>query len=155
MSVTTAVSHTKNFKAKKMKCYFAHPYDLRKSAGKYRIRRLLLDRDVIVVDPFIGEFKILKKHGVKEYYANPKYKAARELWIKDLQQVRDCDMIVAWIPDPSIGCSAELQEAYRYHKFIQIISPILHPSFAYVLTGPNQQYLSIDDFERYRVLRWE
>ena len=155
MSVADTKIHTKKFNVKKMKCYFAHQYDLRKSAGKYRIRKLLLERDIEVVDPFIGEFKILKKHGVSEYYAKPKYEAARELWIKDLQQVRECDMIVAWFPSPSIGCSAELQEAYRHHKFIQIISPLLHPSFAYVLTGPNQQYLSIDDFERYRVYRWE
>ena len=142
--------------SKKLRCYFSHPYEKRHSKKKYRIKKVLEERGVEVIDPFIGEFKILRKHNIEEdYYNNPKFKAAREMWIKDLKQVRECDMIVAWIPEPSIGCSAEIQYAYKKKKFIQIISPIKHPSFAYVLTGANQQFESVKDFENLRIMRWE
>jgi len=138
-----------------LKAYLAHPYDKRKSTSKYKIKKTLEERGVEVVDPFKGEYVILRKHGVKEYYSEPKYKMARELWIKDLQEIKDCDMLVAWVPDDENcrGTCVEIYHAYLHKKFIQIISPARHPSFAYVLTGGNQMFESIEDFVKLRVLR--
>lgn len=135
-------------------CYFAHPYNKRKSKAKYKIKQILKERSVNVIDPFIGEYKLLKEHGVKEYYDDPKYKLAREIWIRDLQKVRECKMLLAWSPEPSLGTAVELFYAYTHHKFIQIISKKKHPLFAYVLTGGNQLFETVDDFEKFNVCRW-
>lgn len=136
-------------------CYFAHPYNKRKSKVKYRIKKILRARNVNVIDPFIGEYKILKEHGVKEYYEDPKYKLAREIWIRDLQKVRECQMLLAWSPEPSLGTAVELFYAYTQKKFVQIISEKKHPLFAYVLTGGNQLFETVDDFDAFNVCRWK
>jgi hypothetical protein len=139
----------------KLKCYFAHPYTEKDTDEKFSIMNILKERGVEVTDPFEVEEDILAKYGVKEYYENPLYKLGRELWINDLKRIRTTDMILAWIPYPTIGVSKELQYAYLYKKFIQIISPIKHPSFAYVLTHGNQQFEDIKAFDRMRVMRWD
>lgn len=138
-----------------IKCYFAHPYNKRKSKDKYKIKKILKERNVDVIDPFIGEFKLLKEHGVDEYYNDPKYKLAREIWIRDLQKVRECEMLLAWSPEPSLGTAVELFYAYTQKKFIQIISAKKHPLFAYVLTGGNQLFETIDEFDKFNVYRWK
>ena len=52
-------------KVRKLKCYFAHPYKLRDDEQKFKIMEILKERGVEVVDPFVGEEKILKEHGVR------------------------------------------------------------------------------------------
>ena len=154
-----------------LKCYFAHPYNKRHTAKKYKIRRALEERKVDVLDPFIGEFKLLRKHNIKEYYEKPDYKVAREMWTKDLAQIRECTMFLCWLPHDSIGTSAELMYALEWQKrmrhqdqelpqierrpyLIQIIAAKKHPLFAYALQFGNQQYETVEDFEKSKVMRW-
>jgi len=59
--------------------------------------------------------------------------------------------LIAWIPEKTIGVPAEVVEAYHKNKYIQIISPIIHPSFA---VYGNQMYLSIDDYIKRRQYKW-
>jgi len=155
----------------KLKCYFAHPYIKKNTTDKYKIKKILEERGIEVIDPFIGEYKILREHGIKEYYETPNYKVARKFWIKDLSTIRECNMFVCWLPHPSIGTSAELMYALEWQKrighqdrdlpqedkrpyLIQIIAAKKHPLFAYSLMYGNQQFESIKDFEVLRVLKW-
>jgi len=146
--------------SKKLKCYLAHPYNCKDSEDKKKIMSILEERRVDVLDPFLAEGNLLKKYGAKEYYSGPyhqkdaQYKLGREIWINDLIRVRKCDMILAWLPYPSIGTAAELFEAFIRGKFIQIISPMKHPLFAYVTCGGNQQFETVHDFDKLRKFRW-
>ena len=141
------------------KCYFAHPYESIGTPEVDEIIKELKSRGVTVIDPFDGENDMmLKKYGRTNYYPNPPYKMAREVWGKDLRQVFDCDMFLIYVPDGtrlSGGCGYEMAHAYFWHKFIQIISHSKHPAFAYVLTGGNQMFDSIEDFKAMRQLRWD
>ena len=152
----------------KVKCYFAHPWSRHNSNGEKRIMSILRSRGVEVINPFDGEDEVLQKYGIEKnsYYYKPIYKLAREIWIKDLKQIESCDMLLVWLPEKSIGTPQEISYAYhvvnRLRKrdgkppiFIQIISSIKHPSFAYYLTGGNQYFSSISAFEHLKPERWE
>ncbi len=148
-----------------MKVYLAHPYLKRKSNKKYRIKKALEERGLEVIDPFIGEFKILRKYNIKEYYESPDFRAAVRMWEKDLKQIRSADLLVIWLPFDSIGTSAELMYGLEFQKrlrhrdterkfLIQIISDKKHPLFAYALKHGNQQFASVKDFEQMKIMRW-
>lgn len=157
-----------------MKCYFAHTWAKRHSKKKYKIKKILEDRGLEVIDPFIGEFRILRKYGFKnneEYWDRPNYKAAREIWVKDLSQIRNSNILLAWVPVTSIGVSAEISYGIEYQTrlryqdkgkppedkrrfLIQIISKKKHPLFAYALQFGNQQFETVKDFEHLHQLRW-
>lgn len=140
----------------KLKVYFAHPYSTRGGKGEAEILDILTDRPLEVINPFDSEDNImLKKYGRTKYYPDPPYKLGRDIWMQDLRQVAKADMLVAWAPDRgSMGTGVEIFHAYQLHKFIQIISAIKHPLFAWVLTGGNQQFVDIADFRRLKPLRW-
>ena len=148
----------KNFKQKFL-CYFAHPYESIGSPEEKLIMDELKSRGVTVVNPFDGEDELmLKKYGRTCYYPDPPYGLAREIWIKDLRQVKDCNMILVYVPDGvrlSGGCGIEMFYAYQQGKFIQIISKSKHPAFAYVLDGHTQMFTSIANWKRKRELRWD
>ena len=148
-----------DWKKKKYKCYFAHPYESRGTPEEAEIIEELKHRLVEVMNPFDGEDSMmLAKFGRTNYYPDPPYKMGREIWAKDLRQVSECDMILVYVPDGkrlSGGCGYELSKAYDQHKFIQIISKSRHPAFAYVLTGANQMFESIKDWKGNRKLRWD
>jgi len=149
----------------------AHPYNKKSTPNKYKIKRILKERGVEVIDPFIGEFKLMREHGIKDYYDKPDYKVAREMWVKDLAQIRDCNMILVWLPHDSIGTAAELMYALEWQKriryqdkelpsderrafLIQIIAAKKHPLFAYALQFGNQQFENVIAFEKMNVMRW-
>jgi len=146
--------------SKKLKAYFAHPWRSKDLPDKQRIIDILESRKVEVIDPFTGENELCEKYGEKDYYPNCNYELGRAIWLKDLQQIRNCDMVVAWIPDNVegrvMGTSYELCYAFMQYpaKFIQIISPLKHPFFAYLISGGNQHFTSIDSFEKLRKEQW-
>lgn len=141
------------------KCYFAHPYESRDSPEEAEIIAELESRGCTVLNPFDGEDELmLEKYGRTNYYPDPPYKLGREIWMKDERQVSESDMILVYVPDGtrlSGGCGIEMRMAYLWHKFIQIISKSRHPAFAYVLTGGNQMFDSIDNWKRNKQLRWK
>ena len=144
---------------KKLKCYFAHAYEARDTPEETLIIEELKSRGVDVINPFDGEDDMmLEKYGrTSGYYPDPPYKMAREIWAQDLRRVAECDMLLVYVEPGkrlSGGCGIEMFHAYQLHKFIQIISSSKHPSFAYVLTGGNQMYESIDNWLRFNKLRW-
>lgn len=166
----------------KLKCYFAHSFELLGSEEEKRIMRILKERRVEIINPFDKEEKLCKKYNVKNYYDGSIYKHAREIWITDLQLIKQSNLVVVYLPENmrAIGTAAELMFALEWQKkkrsfnkhlrkkfglgmmkrkdepfLIQIISPIKHPLFAYALMYGNQYYESIDDFERFRQSRWK
>lgn len=158
--------------SEKLKCYFAHSYELKDSSTKYKIKKILETRNLEVIDPFKGEFRILRKYNIKELdYYNIDYKAGREMWTKDLAQIRGSDLFVGLLKEKSTGVAAELMYALEYQKrirlsdntkpfrerrpyLIQIISPVRHPLIAYALQYGNQHFETIKDFENLKAMRW-
>ncbi|MHA1795243.1 MAG: hypothetical protein ACTSUK_03965 [Promethearchaeota archaeon] len=138
----------------KLKCYFAHPYYTIGTYGEKRIKEELKSRRLEVIDPFEKEQKLLKEFAVEEYYTGPQYyELARKMWTKDMGYVKTCDIVVAWIPDyRALGTAMEIAIAYEAGKFIQIISPLKHPSYA---VYADQYFLTIADWVSYREYKWE
>lgn len=138
-----------------LEVYFAHPLTHIDHPLKEKLREELKFRLIKMYDPFEDENKILKKYGLnmksKGYYTAPYYKLARELWFKDLHMLYKLDFLIAWIPEKTIDVPEVVVEAYRKDKYIQIISPIIHPSFA---VYANQFFLSIGDYIHRRQYKW-
>ena len=128
-----------------MQVYFAHPLDLRFDEDKFRILDELKSRQLLVYDPYDEEEKIVHAYGQETYWDNPNWDLARELWTKDLKAINKSDFLLAWIPTyEAIGTSKEMTIAYLTRRmYVQVISPILHPSFA---VEAHQLFTTIDDF---------
>jgi nucleoside 2-deoxyribosyltransferase len=138
----------------KLKCYFAHPFETRGSPEEKEILEELESRRLNVHEPFTEEDCILKKYGKTHYYMDGKpiyFELAREIWTKDLGAIKNSDIVVAYLPNRQIGTSMEVAVAYEYKKFIQIISPIKHPSFA---VYADQLFETIADWKRYKEVKW-
>jgi len=150
----------------KLKCYFAHPFNTRGSEEEKKIISILEERRIEVINPFDGEDRYLALFGVKEYWQDPLYNIGRDLWKKDLKQIEDCDMLVAYLPEGSIGTAAEIQFALDCQKkkrrnrandpyLIQIITDIRHPLVAFAMAQGNQHFETIGDFKILRKCRWD
>lgn len=141
----------------KLKCYFAHSWRSKDHPDKKRIVAALERMKIEVIDPFNNEDDLCVEYGEKEYYPNCNYKLGRAMWIKDLEQIRKCDMFLLWSTSDqpqSAGKFYELAYAFDHGKHIQIISDLRHPCMAYVLCHGNRQYNTIEDFENARRIRW-
>ena len=138
----------------RMRCYFAHPFKLMDTTEKMDILKELLSRQLIVVDPFREEQDILDEFGVDKYWGNESWELARRIWTKDLGQISSCRLLLAWVPtyESALGTMSEIAYAYEHGKFIQIISPIHHPSFA---VYADQYFESINDFINRREYKWK
>lgn len=136
------------------KVYYAHPYKTRGTHIEERIIDELKSRRLIIHEPFTKEAEVLSKYGVEEYYERPYFELARDIWTKDRGRVIKSDIIVAHIPDDiqAIGTAMEVAIAYEFGKFIQIISPMKHPSFALYA---DQLFETVEDWERKRIYKWE
>ena len=150
MSVSEAEEKYKKMGGK-YKCYFAHPSHTKNTKEEVEIIEELKARRIEVYNPFDTQLHT----NTKEWKKKLSYKQARKIWIKDFKAVSDSDMILAYQPVGTAGTGAEILWAYINHKFIQIISPIRHPLFAYVLTGPNQMFETIEDWKKYIKLVWD
>ena len=142
---------------RKLKIYFAHPLSKWGSGGERTIIRILESMGLEVVNPFTGELAILRKYGLNHgrYYKNPLYKLGIELWTKDLKQIEKCDILLAWIPEKCMGTPQEIAHAFRHKKFIQIITNIKHPSFAFYKNKGAQVFSSITDFKKLKQVKWD
>lgn len=150
----------------RIRCYFAHPLKFKDSKEKMDIVLELLSRHLKIIDPFKDEQEILDDFGVDRYYGNEYWELARRIFTKDLGQISSCRILVAWVPVNTgyesfdtknvpyevIGTTEEIAYAYEHNKFIQIISPIKHPSFA---VYADQYFETIDDFIRRREYKWK
>ena len=155
---------------KKLKCYFAHPYETRFTPEEKEIIEEIKSRRLELIEPFAEEDNLLKKYGVKEYYSRPYYELGREMWTKDLGKVRSSDILIAYMPEDvhAKGTMAEVVTAYEWNQFkiwmgkqgipykdslifIQIISPMKHPSFT---VYPDQLFETIGDWKNHRQFRW-
>jgi len=142
-----------------LSCYFAHSWISKDHPDKIRIVKALEEMKIEVIDPFNGEDDLCTKHGEIDYYPNCNYKLGRDIWVKDLGQIREADMFLMWIdssaPGRFMGTSYEMAYAFNLGKHIQIISDLRHPYMAYVLCDGNRQYNTIEDFENQRRIRWK
>lgn len=132
--------------------YFAHPFITRGSIEEKEILEELELRRLMVYEPFKKEEEILKSYNVDDYYTRPYWELARRIWTQDLGRIKKSDIMLAWLPEKSIGTAMEIAVAYEYDKFIQIISPIKHPSYAIYA---DQLFESITDWKNYKVYKWE
>lgn len=137
-----------------LKCYFAHPFLNKDSSEKDLIIKTLRERKVDVYDPFVFEEDLLKKYEVKTYYDDPNWELAREMTTKDLKAIHESDMLLAWLPASGIGTSMEIMYAYIKKKFIQIISPIIHPFYS-LMASDRQFFLSPEDYTKRRYYKWK
>lgn len=137
----------------RIRCYFAHPFKYKDTKEKMDVVLELLSRHLKIIDPFKEEQEILDDFEVDNYYGNEYYELARRIWTKDLGQISSCRIMIAWIPTYEIiGTAMEIAYAYEHNKFIQIISPIHHPSFA---VYADQYFESISDFIKRREYVWK
>ena len=143
----------------KLSCYFAHSWRSKDHPDKIRIIKALEQMKIDVIDPFNGEDDMCSKYDETDYYPNCNYKLGRDIWVKDLSQIREADMFLMWVdssmPGRFMGTSYELAYAFNLGKHIQIISDLRHPCMAYVLCHGNRQYNTIEDFENQRRIRWK
>lgn len=150
----------------RLRAYFAHPYHYKDTAGKYRIIEEMISRRLKILDPFEKEQEVLERFGVKEYYGDESFELARTIWTQDLGLISSAQIVVAWIPSLSdirnskkityhtIGTCMEIAYAYEKGKFIQIISPIHHPSFA-VYADEHQYFETIDGWIWHKDYKWK
>jgi hypothetical protein len=149
----------------RLRCYFAHPYHYKDTPEKYKIIKELISRRLKILDPFEKEKEVLKEFGVDDYYLGETYELARRIWTQDLGLISSAQVLLAWIPSiddlflekkamyHTLGTAMEVAEAYNKGKFIQIISPIHHPSFA-VYADEHQYFESIDNWIWHRDYKW-
>ncbi|MDA7951438.1 MAG: hypothetical protein MPJ24_08115 [Pirellulaceae bacterium] len=50
----------------------------------------------------------------------------REVFFRHNQMCRKVDLLVAYVPEASMGTAIEIWEAYRHHQFVVTISPLRH-----------------------------
>lgn len=134
----------------KYKCYFAHPGRTKDSKEEAEIIKELEARGCKVYNPFDENVIIREK-----FLESRPYKLAREIWIHDFKLVVEADMLLAYQPVGTAGTGAEILWGFVHHKFLQIISPIKHPLFAFVLVGGNQMFETIEDWINHRQMRWD
>ena len=138
--------------SRKLKAYFAHSRQTKDLPEKRHIMEILNNRTVKVIDSFEDD--------AVNFYKSVDYAVGRAIWIKNLQKIRECDMLVAWIPElhtPSfMGTAYEICFAYMSHptKFIQVITPRKPMFLAYIIGGGNQLFSSIEAFEKLRRAAW-
>lgn len=48
----------------------------------------------------------------------------REMFLRYVTEAGQCDVLVAWLPEPSMGTSVEMYEAYRMEVPVLAISPL-------------------------------
>jgi len=149
----------------KLRCYFAHPYHYKDTDDKYRIIEEMISRRFEILDPFKEEKKTLEKFGVTDYFSGESYELARAIWTQCLGLISSAQIVVAWIPSidelflskkamyHTIGTAEEIAYAYEKGKFIQIISPIHHPSFA-VYASDKQYFETIHEWTWHKHYIW-
>jgi len=103
-----------------------------------------------IINPFDGEDSILEEHGVKEYYGNVKRAVAESFFYRDVQQLEECDGLIAWYPMgniQAIGTPMEIAFAHKYRprKHVIIISEIPSPFFICIA---DEFYQTIHDYEK-------
>lgn len=135
------------------KVYFAHPFATRGTKDEQRIIDAILKiKNLELVNPFTTEDDTMKKHGVKQYYPDPTKELAQDIFNKDLNQVIECDFILAWFPDgiQCIGTAYEMAFAVEQCKFINVICSKMSPFFSVA----DCIYDSIESFEKNEETFW-
>ena len=130
-----------------MRLYFAHPYKTRGMNGEESIMEIAREKGHEILNPFDGEDSILEEHGVKEYYGNVKKAVAFSFFERDLDLLRSCDGVLAWIPlgiGQPIGTPCELMYGWMLSKYLIVISKIPSPFFIYM---ENEFYKTINDYD--------
>lgn len=136
----------------KIKCYFAHPFRTIGSEGEKRIISALERRGVIVINPFIGEDKLCEKYNVKSYYPKTLRKLGREIWIKDLKQIKESNLFLMWSPEFSgeygahfnttaRGCYAELQYAIVLQRQKKLVDKKIRERYGIGISRKDEPYL--------------
>lgn len=148
---------------KKLKIYFAHPYESIGTFAEYNIITELKKRGFEVVNPFDGENEMMleKYNRTCGYYPNPPLQMGYEIWDLDMKRViEECDALLVFVPEGtrlSGGCGIETWEALKHDKMIWIISHSKHPVFAYILKKSVRaiMYESINDWINHHPIDWE
>jgi len=102
---------------------------------------------------------LTKKHGFNVYdpwkdeaifYKDIDYEKACYLTAKDKAKVRECDILIAYLPTCSVGAVREIEWALGADKRVIIICPMKSPS-PHLISVTKEFYPSIQDFMRFGV----
>lgn len=102
-----------------------------------RLRELLAAHlhDVDIYDP-------LADHGESLGYEED---LGREVFLRHNQMCRETDVVLAFIPEASMGTAIEIWEAHRHGRLVVTISPLVHNWAVRFLS--DLRYETLDAFE--------
>ncbi len=72
---------------------------------------------------------------------------ARSVFVGHVEQARDTDIIVAYLPEASMGTAIEIWEAYRAERIVFTISPLAE-NWVIKLLG-TRNFLTLEEFEEF------
>jgi len=136
----------------KLRCYFVYPKGYKDAVGINRIKEEMVSRRLEVIEPLLNDNKIVEEFGLDRYYSNETWTVARKIWTQRLKLLASSDIVISWVPDFDY-IPLEIPIAYKSKKFIQIISPTLHPSFS-VYASEKQYFTNIDNWIHRRDYKW-
>ncbi len=132
---------------RRLKAYFIHGFIGFDDCKEYeKIIDILASRKVKIHEQIVGN-------------AEYSYEDGREVYLNHLRRIRECDMVVAWMPHrneayPNIAYSLCYTFTQVPSKFIQVITPLKYAYLAYIISGGNQLFEDIEAFEKLRRLKW-
>ena len=109
---------------------------------RVRIRNLLLKYGYEPIDPWQREKKILSSMGTSWW----KERSVRDIIEKDLMDIEECDILVAYLPKLSAGTCMELFYAYRKGKKTIVICEMDDPS-PWIITRSNIIVRTFEELE--------
>jgi nucleoside 2-deoxyribosyltransferase len=111
----------------KIKIYLAHPGTIKLKRKALKIQKILEQNDYIVYNPFTsGEGQVLSALWEK-VPAERTMELSEQIIKADLDAIDNSDIVVAFIPEPSIGTSMEIFFAASLEIPVFIITELEHP----------------------------
>jgi len=136
--------------------YLAHPVEMRHYALE-RLREYEKIYNIKIVSPFYEiyrkEILILDSLKTKKEMVQYKKTWTRAMKKKiveiDLELIRECDGVLAYIPYPTIGTSMEIQFAHDIKKPIYIISRKRYSDHAWISTYKTEVFPTFSSFNKW------
>lgn len=94
--------------------------------------------------PEINIFDPVENHEDSVHYDDDR---ARQVFFDHLGILRTCDLMIAFLPEASLGTAIEMREAYEHEIPILTISPMTHNWVIRIMSARN--FLSVDEFADY------
>jgi len=105
-----------------------------------RIREVILDLypNATIIDPLEGCNEVDSNSGTEE--------EQRQTFFQEIRDASRVDVLIAYLPEASMGTAVEMYEAFVCNITVITISPLIHNWTVKFLSHHN--YLCLEDFER-------